>query len=167
MEEEPSRLLGAGQELPAPGEEGGPHPGGTRPLAALPAPPSPEAPLPSIFTPFISGADPCTSSMPFICSAALGHPSASLSLGLPSSITWGIHTTSLKRCGYQATAAWCGGGQPAYDGGSLSFSFLVKWEQSDTHLKTSLVVWWLRLHTSNAGGMSSIPGQGTKIPYAT
>ena len=167
MEEEPSRLFGSGQELPAPGEEGGPHPGGTRPLAALPAPPSPEAPPPSIFTPFISGADPCTSSMPFICSAALGHPSASLSLGLPSSITWGIHTTSLKRCGYQATAAWCGGGQPAYDGGSLSFSFLVKWEQSDTHLKTSLVVWWLRLHTSNAGGMSSIPGQGTKIPYAT
>ena len=50
---------------------------------------------------------------------------------------------------------------------SLSFSFLVKWGQSDTHLKTSLEVWWLRLRTSNAGGMSSIPGQGTKIPYAT
>ena len=27
----------------------------------------------------------------------------------------------------------------------------------------SLVVQWLRLHTFNAGGMSSIPGQGTKI----
>ena len=25
---------------------------------------------------------------------------------------------------------------------------------------------WLRLHTSNAGGTSSIPGWGTKIPHA-
>ena len=31
---------------------------------------------------------------------------------------------------------------------------------------TSLVVQWLRLHASNAGGMGSIPGQGTKIPQA-
>ena len=31
---------------------------------------------------------------------------------------------------------------------------------------TSLVVQWLRLCTSTAGGMSLIPGQGTKIPYA-
>ena len=33
-------------------------------------------------------------------------------------------------------------------------------------LGTSLAVQWLRLHASNAGGMSSIPGQGTKIPHA-
>ena len=25
---------------------------------------------------------------------------------------------------------------------------------------------WLRLHASNAGGVGSIPGQGTKIPHA-
>ena len=29
-----------------------------------------------------------------------------------------------------------------------------------------LVVWWLTLHSSNAGGMGSIPGQGIKIPHA-
>ena len=33
-------------------------------------------------------------------------------------------------------------------------------------LGTSLVVQWLRLHASNAGTVGSIPGQGTKIPYA-
>ena len=32
---------------------------------------------------------------------------------------------------------------------------------------TSLVVKWLRLCASNAGDAGSIPGQGTKIPYAT
>ena len=32
---------------------------------------------------------------------------------------------------------------------------------------TSLGVQWLRLHTSNAEGTSSIPGQGTKIPHGT
>ena len=32
---------------------------------------------------------------------------------------------------------------------------------------TSLVVQWLRLHAPNAGCLGSIPGQGTKIPYAT
>ena len=31
---------------------------------------------------------------------------------------------------------------------------------------TSLVVQWLRLHASTAGGASSIPGPGTKIPHA-
>ena len=31
---------------------------------------------------------------------------------------------------------------------------------------TSLVVQWLRLSASNARGMGSIPGQGTKIPHA-
>ena len=33
--------------------------------------------------------------------------------------------------------------------------------------KTFLVVQWLRLHTSNAGDVDSIPGWGTKIPHAT
>ena len=33
-------------------------------------------------------------------------------------------------------------------------------------LGTSLVVQWLRLHAPNAGGLGSIPGQGTKIPFA-
>ena len=28
------------------------------------------------------------------------------------------------------------------------------------------LVQWLRLHTSNAGGMGLIPGWGTKIPHA-
>ena len=31
---------------------------------------------------------------------------------------------------------------------------------------TFLVVQWLRLDTSTAGGRGSIPGQGTKIPHA-
>ena len=30
----------------------------------------------------------------------------------------------------------------------------------------SLVAQWLRLHVSTAGGLDSIPGQGTKIPHA-
>ena len=33
-------------------------------------------------------------------------------------------------------------------------------------LEASLVVQWLRLLTSNAGGVASIPGWRTKIPYA-
>ena len=32
---------------------------------------------------------------------------------------------------------------------------------------TSPVVRWLRLCASNAGGVGSIPGQGTKTPHAT
>ena len=32
---------------------------------------------------------------------------------------------------------------------------------------TSLAVWWLGLHVSNAGGAGSIPGWGAKIPCAT
>ena len=31
---------------------------------------------------------------------------------------------------------------------------------------TCLAVQWLRLHVSTEGGMGSIPGWGTKIPYA-
>ena len=33
--------------------------------------------------------------------------------------------------------------------------------------RTCLVVQWLRLCTSNAGGMGLIPGQGTKVPHAS
>ena len=33
-------------------------------------------------------------------------------------------------------------------------------------LENSLVVLWLRLYTSTAGDMASIPGRGTKIPFA-
>ena len=32
---------------------------------------------------------------------------------------------------------------------------------------TSLVVQWLRLHTSITGGTGLIPGEGTKIPHAS
>ena len=32
--------------------------------------------------------------------------------------------------------------------------------------RTSLVVQWLRLYTSNSGGSGSIPGRATKIPHA-
>ena len=35
------------------------------------------------------------------------------------------------------------------------------------HYWTSLVVQWLRLRTSNAGGVDLIPGPGTNIPHAT
>ena len=34
-------------------------------------------------------------------------------------------------------------------------------------MQTSLVVQWLRLYASNAGGMGLIPGQGPKIPLVT
>ena len=33
-------------------------------------------------------------------------------------------------------------------------------------VRTSLVVQWLRLQASTAGGTDSIPGLGTKIPHA-
>ena len=46
----------------------------------------------------------------------------------------------------------------------------VKINKGEPHLKwswgTSLAVQWLRLHASNAGGVGSIPVQGSKIPYA-
>ena len=31
----------------------------------------------------------------------------------------------------------------------------------------SLVFQWLQLHTSNSGGLGSIPGWGTRFPHAT
>ena len=38
--------------------------------------------------------------------------------------------------------------------------------QKDLLAGISLMIEWLRLHASNAGGAGSIPGQGTKIPHA-
>ena len=35
------------------------------------------------------------------------------------------------------------------------------------HVRTSLVVQWLRFHTPNTGGLGLIPGQGTKILHVT
>ena len=45
---------------------------------------------------------------------------------------------------------------------------MLNWEEQNStkeNLRTSLVVEWLRLRASNAEGMGSIPGQGTKIPH--
>ena len=39
-------------------------------------------------------------------------------------------------------------------------------ETKISHKGTFLVVQWLRLHSSNAGGTGSIPGWGTKMPHA-
>ena len=38
-------------------------------------------------------------------------------------------------------------------------------QEATTFSGTSLAAQWLRLCVSNAGGMGSIPGRGTKIPY--
>jgi len=39
-------------------------------------------------------------------------------------------------------------------------------KKDEDFLGTSLAVQWLRLHASNARGVSSLPGQGTKCPHA-
>ena len=44
---------------------------------------------------------------------------------------------------------------------NILLSLRVDWSAG-----TSLVVQWLGLHASNAGGAGSIPGPGTKIPHA-
>ena len=41
------------------------------------------------------------------------------------------------------------------------------WSSEEIFPGTSLVAEWLGLHAPNAGCLGSIPGQGTKIPYAT
>ena len=41
----------------------------------------------------------------------------------------------------------------------------IKKQVYDMLKETSLVVQWLRLCASNAGGTGLIPGRGTKIPY--
>ena len=51
----------------------------------------------------------------------------------------------------------------------LWLSGLVFWTSVSTSLKwgeTSLMVQWLRYHACTAGGAGSIPGPGTKLPYA-
>ena len=35
-------------------------------------------------------------------------------------------------------------------------------QQNEVEFGASLVVWWLRLHASNAGGLGPTPGQGTR-----
>ena len=47
-------------------------------------------------------------------------------------------------------------------------TFLCVWIKRiyKSYWGTSLAVQWLRLCASNAGGIDSIPGQGTKIPHA-
>ena len=35
-------------------------------------------------------------------------------------------------------------------------------QQNAVEFGASLVVWWLRLHAPNAGGLGPIPGQGTR-----
>ena len=40
-----------------------------------------------------------------------------------------------------------------------------EWDYEMSTSRTSLVVQWLRLCTSTAGGEGLIPGQGTKIPH--
>ena len=47
------------------------------------------------------------------------------------------------------------------------FSLPPNFEFYSLLCEISLVVQWLRLHTPNAGGRGSIPGQGTKILHAT
>ena len=51
---------------------------------------------------------------------------------------------------------------------NISFfsAFCIEMRQVYHALGTSLAVQWLRLHASNAGGMGSIPVEGTKILQA-
>ena len=53
--------------------------------------------------------------------------------------------------------------------GSLPLSHLESQEATEVKSQlwwTSLAVQWLRLQASTTGAVGSIPGQGTKIPYA-
>ena len=103
----------------------GAHPGGTRPLAALSEPPF------SLSTPAFSFHSLhlwSTSLHEFSAFHLLCNFGPSLSLSeprSPSSVTWGIPSTSPRWCGYRATPAWCSGGQAAHEGVSLSFGFLL------------------------------------------
>ena len=53
---------------------------------------------------------------------------------------------------------------------SIHYTFSVFCTQKrvvqEPHMGTSLVVQWLRLHASNAGGKGSTSGQGTRIPHS-
>ena len=67
-----------------------------------------------------------------------------------------------------------GGGGRGWLGDSLSSSYSQAQLPPNRNLKssagggrTSLAVQWLRLLTSTAGAVGSIPGQGTKMPCGT
>ena len=47
----------------------------------------------------------------------------------------------------------------------VQFLLCLKGQVRDILMRTSLVVEWVRLQASTAGGTGSIPGQGTKIPH--
>ena len=51
--------------------------------------------------------------------------------------------------------------------GSPSLISPTALDSSKTQLRTSVVVQRLGLRAPTAGGLGSIPGRGTKIPYAT
>ena len=53
------------------------------------------------------------------------------------------------------------------NGTSISVSTLLLLRQKKKNARISLAVQWLRLCTSIAGSMGSVPGQGTKIPHAS
>ena len=58
--------------------------------------------------------------------------------------------------------------QAVCDPNIWSFPTWGQWKKSclkNYHFETSLVVQWLRLHPSTAGGINLIPGWGTKIPH--
>ena len=65
--------------------------------------------------------------------------------------------TGLKRTGGGKGSSWWPCDQ---SGAPFSNEFKVRPEG------TSLLVQWLRLSASNAGGLGLIPGQETKIPHA-
>ena len=46
-------------------------------------------------------------------------------------------------------------------------STVLTYTEAEGLIGTSLVAQWLRLCASNASGVGSIPGQGTKTPHAT
>ena len=89
-----------------------------------------------------------------MCAAASIFPEASPSL-LPGK-TWRGCQLSLS------SDLGTGSGTQELSARGALLDSLIKIKPSGT----SLVVQWLRLHASNAGGTGSIPGQGTKIPHA-
>ena len=122
----------------------------------------------SITPPLISSTYP--PHLPQVVTHQTGHLNAPSSLpalslpGLksPSFLTWDPQrqqlVTGLPLCT----------GLPLYWSPSIKFPHCCFYKLSK-NLKTgtSLVVQWLRLHASTAGGMGSIPGWRTKIPHVT
>ena len=58
-----------------------------------------------------------------------------------------------------------GNGDTAVDKISSHLGADILHKQDNHQLGTFLIVQWLRLHASNAGGLCSIPDWETKIPY--